>query len=339
MVENTRLIMEETAMSLQLFTDSSANLPVETVLEKGIQVIPLTLNVDGEEIVCFDPEETYDAEALYERMRRDEKLVLKTSMINQTAFETAFEPYLEAGDDILYIAMSSGISGTYHAACTAAEALRERYPQRTIVAVDTKGASLGEGFQALEAAQMRDQGMTAEEIQTYLQYRREEMRQHFMVDDLMFLKRGGRIRGGAAIAGTIIGLKPIMTANENGEIVLEKKIMGKKKALATLAGMFEAEWENRPDCLSAGIAHGGCREDAQTLASMIQQAHPQIEFTIVCYEPGTGAHVGPGTVALFYWGNRGGVKRLSVIPGIRAKLASEKENLHEKIEHVLKKDR
>lgn len=324
-------------ISLRIFTDSSANLPEEAIQKRNIGIIPLTLTVNGEEMLCYEPGGTFDGEAFYERMRVEDKLELRTSMINSAAFAAAFEPCLKAGDDILYVAMSSGISGTYFAGETAAQSLRAAYPERSILAVDTRAASLGEGLMVLEAADMRDRGVPAAEIADYLNARRGQMRQHFMVDNLMFLKRGGRISASAALAGTLLSLKPILTADAEGRIVLDKKIVGRKKALRMLVEIFEEGWLDAAENRRAGIAHGGCEEDALALAQEIRAGHPKVEFTVVCYEPGTGAHVGPGTVALFFWGQDREEKE-ALLASIRAKIAAEAAHIKSEIENKLHKD-
>ncbi len=324
-------------VSLQLFTDSSANLPEALIRERNIGVVPLTLLVNGEEMPCYEPGGDFDGEAFYERMRREDKLELKTSMINTAAFTAAFEPCLAAGDDVLYVAMSSGVSGTYFAGETAAKSLAQAYPGRAVVAVDTRGASLGEGLMVLEAADMRDRGCGVKEIADYLNARRTQMRQHFMVDNLLYLKRGGRISGSVALLGTIISLKPILTADAEGRIVLDKKIMGRKKALRALVDIFNENFADAPENLRAGIAHAGCAEDAQALADAICEAHPKVDFTIVCYEPGTGAHVGPGTVALFFWGGDREEKP-ALLASIRTKIVTEAANLKNEIESKLHRD-
>ncbi len=324
-------------ISLYIFTDSSANLPEELIRQRDIRVVPLTLSVDGEEMLCYDPAQPFDGEAFYARLRVEDKPVLHTSMVNATAFAEAFEPCLKAGADVLYVAMSSGISGTYFAGETAAVHLREAYPGRRIRTVDTRAASLGEGLMVMEAAELRDAGANADEIADHLTLRREKMRQHFMVDDLMFLKRGGRISASVALAGTLLSLKPILMADAEGKIVLDRKIVGRKKALRALADIFDEGYEALAENSRAGIAHGGCEADAAALAEAIRHKHPEVQFTIVCYEPGTGAHVGPDTVALFFWGPER-EERAALLASIRAKIAAEAANLKTGIENKLHRE-
>lgn len=324
-------------ISIRIFTDSSANLPEEVIRQRNIGVVPLTLTVNGTEMPCYEPDGGFDGEAFYKRMRADDKLELKTSMINSAAFLSAFEPCLEAGDDVVYVAMSSGISGTYFAGETAAEALRAKYPERSVLTVDTLAASLGEGLMVLEAAELRDGGTSAAEIASYLEARRSQMRQHFMVDDLKYLKRGGRISTVAALAGTLLSLRPILTADAEGRIVLDKKIVGRKKALIALGEIFDDGFADAPENCRAGIAHGGCEADAQALANAICARHPGVGFTIVCYEPGTGAHVGPDTVALFFWGH-GREEKAALLASIGAKIAAEAAHIKSEIGNKLHRD-
>lgn len=289
-------------MSLQIFTDSSANLAERILNERNIGVVPLTVSVGGKEMVCYEPGVPFDASAFYARIRADKKLELKTSMINTEAFLTAFEPHLAAGDDVLYIGISSGISGTYSSAVMAGKALRESYPDRRVAAVDTLGASLGEGMQVLEAADLRDKGQDADQIAAYLNRRRRQIRQYFVVDDLMFLKRGGRLAGSAALAGTIINLKPVLKADEEGRIVLDKKSFGRKRALNLLLEIFDAQYAAAPGNRRVGISHADSAGDAQALAKEIASRRPEAEITIADFEPCTGSHAGPGAVAVFFWG-------------------------------------
>ncbi len=289
-------------MALRIFTDSSANLPEEVLQERDIRVVSLTVNVGGEERLCYEPGASFDADGFYGRLREDRSIELKTSMINETTFAEAFEPCLAAGDDVLYVAMSSGISGTFSAGEAAVQTLSETYPERAAAAVDTRAASLGEGLQVLEAADHRDAGKSISAIVAFLNRRREQMRQFFLVDDLMFLKRGGRISGSAALAGTIVNLKPVLKGNEEGRIVLAKKTFGRRRALGMLVEIFEQGYAALTGNRAVGIAHAGSGEDAQWLKDNITSRFPETVFTIVGYEPGTGVHVGPGAVALFFWG-------------------------------------
>jgi len=288
-------------MSLQLFTDSSSNLFEQRLDERNIKAVSLTLSMNEDEILCYEPGVTFDSDAFFQRMREDDSLVLKTSMINTATFLNAFEPVLAAGDDVLYIAMSSGLSGTFSGGTAAANILKEKYPQRYVHAVDTRSATIGQGMLVLEAADLRDAGRSPEEIAAHIEWRRTEIHQHFMVDDLNFLKRGGRLSGSAAMAGSIMHLKPILKGDEEGRIVLDKKLFGRKKALSTLVDIFLENHTEGEDNRKVGISHTGSEEDAKQLASELRKFDPGLEIEIVPFEPCTASHVGPGAVGMFFF--------------------------------------
>ncbi len=289
-------------MSFSIFTDSSANLTTETLAALNIQVVSLTYTVNGDEYLCYDPDAVFDGDAFYAALR-DPGFHVRTSLINSSRFKTAFEQELSAGRDVLYLAMSSQISGTYQAAVTAAEELQPVYPDRKIEVLDTRAASLGEGLMVCRAAMMRDDGKSMEQIAAWVREAKTSVRQHFLVDDLQVLSRGGRISGAAAFVGSMLQIKPLMKG-EDGKIVLDCKVPGRKAALRTLADIFERTVVD-PASQTVGIAHGGCEKDALALRDMIAARHQIEDFMVVCYEPGTGAHVGPGTVALFFYGHEG----------------------------------
>lgn len=286
-------------MPFAIFTDSSANLTKETLGALDIRVVSLTYSVGGEEHLCYDPDAAFDGDAFYAALR-DPAYHARTSMINSETFKQAFRPVLAAGDDVLYLAMSAGISGTCQAAAAAAEQLAEAFPERHICVVDTKAASLGEGLMVCRAALMRDDGKSMDEVLAWVEQAREVVCQHFLVDDLQYLARGGRIGGVSALVGTLLQIKPLMKGVD-GKIVLDRKAPGRKKALKMLAEIFDQTVVD-PKSQTIGIAHGGCLDDAFALRDMIAAQHGVEDFMIVCYEPGTGAHVGPGTVALFFYG-------------------------------------
>lgn len=201
---------------LQLFTDTSANLPVALTKKHHITVIPFSYTVDGK-ATDYPDDTDFDGAAFYGAMR--EGAIVKTSMVSPALIEEYFERALSAGNDVLYVGMSGGISGTAHAAVIAAGELTEKYPARKIVTIDTYAASLGEGLQVLEAARMIEEGKSLEEIEKQLLTRRPHMCQFFTVDDLAYLKRGGRISSATALIGTVLSIKPILRGDETGHIV------------------------------------------------------------------------------------------------------------------------
>jgi len=286
-------------MSLAIFTDSSANLTKETIAALQLHVLSLTYEVNAEEHLCYDPEVEFDAEAFYTALKNPGYRV-RTSLINSTRFHTAFEQELSAGNDVLYLAMSAMISGTYQAAMSAREELMPIYPDRKISVMNTGAASLGEGLMVCRAALMREDGKTIEQISAWVEEARKVVRQHFLVDDLQFLSRGGRISGVAAFVGGMLQIKPLLKG-ENGQIVLNRNVPGRQMALRALADIFDKTVVDA-ESQTIGIAHAGSERDALKLRDMIAAKHQVHDFMIVDYEPGTGSHVGPGAVALFFYG-------------------------------------
>ena len=282
---------------LQLFTDTSANLPVALTKQHHITVVPFSYTVDGKE-TDYPDDADFDGAAFYGAMRRG--AVVKTSMVNPDLMANYFERALSQGDDVLYVGMSGGISGTAHAAALAAEELREKYPHAKIMTIDTYAASLGEGLQVLEAAELLRAGRSFEEVGDRILARRPHMCQFFTVDDLNYLKRGGRISGAAALVGSVLGIKPILRGDETGHIVSCGKVRGNKKAYAELADYFDKRALDKTARI--GIAHADNREGTDYLLGLLRERGFTGECLEVYYEPVTGAHVGPGTVALFFYG-------------------------------------
>ena len=282
---------------LKLFTDTSANLPAALLKQHHITVIPFSYTVNGREMVY--PEDTdFDGAEFYNAMR--DGAAVKTSMINPETAGRFFEAAMRAGDDVLYVGMSGGISGTAQAAAMAAVDLMDRYPERQIMTIDTYAASLGEGLMVLEAAQKAEQGMSCREVGEYLLTRRPHMCQFFTVDDLAYLKRGGRISGAAALVGTVLGVKPILRGDETGHIVACGKVRGNKRAYAELANYYDTRALDKSETI--GIAHADNPAGAEQVLALLREKGFAGECLTVCYEPVTGAHVGPGTVALFFYG-------------------------------------
>ena len=281
----------------KLYTDTSANLPLALLREYDIAVIPFSYTVNGM-AEDYNEETDFDGKAFYDAMRRGAEV--KTSMVNPATAAAFFERALAQGDDVLYVGMSGGISGTAHAAALAAEELREKYPRAKIMTIDTYAASLGEGLQVLEAAELLRAGRSFEEVGDRILARCPHMCQFFTVDDLNYLKRGGRISGAAALVGSVLGIKPILRGDETGHIVSCGKVRGNKKAYAELADYFDKRALDKTERI--GIAHADNREGTDYLLGLLRERGFTGECLEVYYEPVTGAHVGPGTVALFFYG-------------------------------------
>ena len=282
---------------IKLFTDTSANLPVSIIREYGIEVVPFSYTVNGKE-VPYSAETDFNGKAFYEAMRAGAEV--KTSMINVSDFMAAFEPWIAKGDAVIYVGMSGGISGTANSAKLAAEELLEKYPAAKIAAIDTYAASLGEGFLVIETAKMIERGDPFLKIVKKIELLRKNMCQFFTVDDLAYLRKGGRISGAAAVVGTVLNIKPILRGDENGKIVLCGKIRGFNKSMEALANKYdELVFDKTAD---VGIAHADNPEGAQRLEDILRTKGFSGELLKVVYEPVTGSHVGPGTIALFFMG-------------------------------------
>ena len=283
-------------MSFAVLTDTSGNLPSSLVRERKLGVIPFPYFFEGKEHTCLDSE-SFSGDDFYARIKGG--LAVTTSQISPQQYSDFFRPYIESGEDVIFVAMSSGISGSCNSARIGAVMLLEEYPARRIEIIDTRGASLGEGIIALLAADYRDQGMATGEAAQLLNRHVEQMFNVFTVDDLMHLRRGGRLSNLAAIVGMVLNIKPILKGNEEGKIVAFAKVRGRKKSIETLAAQYD-KLVAEPERQIVGIAQAGCRQDAELLASLLKKNHPPKEILVVEYEPVTGSHVGPGALALFF---------------------------------------
>ncbi|MDD6643195.1 MAG: DegV family protein [Faecousia sp.] len=286
-------------MSFAIMTDTAANLLSSHLTQREITAVPLEYFLDGTAHTCNAVDEI-DGEAFYASLGEKE---IKTAQSNPQRYMDVMEPILEKGRDILCITLSTGISGTYTSACIAADQLHEAYPERTVYVIDAKGASLGEGLLVLRACDCRDAGMSLKETAAAIEEMRERMCQVFTVDDLRFLRKGGRISGAVAFVGTLLDFKPLLKGDEDGRIVMTGKVRGKKRAITAMAEKYEAlVADAQEQCI--GIAYAGHYEDAKKLEELLKKNKPPREILTVCYEPVTGVHVGPGALALFFLGDK-----------------------------------
>ncbi len=283
-------------MSFVAITDTSGNLPNEQVQKADLKVIAFPYFINGKEYACLDSD-SFCGDAFYAQIKDGMKVT--TSQISPQQYSDFFEPWLQQGQDVVFVCMSSGISGSCNSARIGAQMLLEQYPERQIEVVDTLGASLGEGLVALEAARLRDEGLGAKEAAAQLRDLVQRMFNVFTVDDLMHLRRGGRLSNMAAIVGMVLNIKPLLKGNEEGKIVSFAKVRGRKKSIEELAARYD-KLVVEPEKQIVGIAEAGCKQDAAYLASLLNRNHPPKEILTVEYEPVTGSHVGPGALALFF---------------------------------------
>ena len=286
-------------MSYTVFTDGCSNLPGRILRELNIRVLPCSYVLDGEPGIYDGDIEAFDSHAYYDKLRAGAQM--KTSLLNSQLFMDYFRPELEKGQDVVYVGLSSGVSGTLQAAKIAAEELMEEFPERTVRVVDSLGAALGPGLLACRAADLRNEGKTANEAGEILDEEVKHLLQIFTVDDLNFLKRTGRVSGATAAIGTILNIKPLLWGDPTGHIVALSKCRGRKKSIEAILEIYRTRAIDAQN-QRIGITHGDCPEEAAYLAEKVCEICKPKELIVVPHEPFTGSHVGPGMLALFFFG-------------------------------------
>lgn len=280
-----------------IFTDSACDIKPELLQSWGVKYAGLTFRFesDGKELT----DEMIESVNFYNRMREGD--VAKTSAVNVENFKELFKPELENGNDILYIGFSSGLSTTYNSGRIACEELAEEYPDRKLIAVDSLAASAGFGLLIKLAADKKTSGASIEEVAEFAEKTRSNLCHWFTVDDLKYLKRGGRVSPTVAFVGGLLGIKPVMHVDDEGHLINVSKVRGRKAALETVAAKFgESALDN-----TAGpvyISHGDCLDDAKEVAAIIKHKHNVDVEIITDVGAVIGSHSGPGTLALFFLG-------------------------------------
>lgn len=291
---------ERLPMSFTILTDTSCNLPQELVDEYRLSMIPLRYFLEGVEHASYTDGKQADFQNFYAAMR--EGKVVTTTLASQTEAAAVAQECAQRGDDLLYLGFSSGISGTYNACSAAIAEVAAAHPERKMFSVDTKAASAGQGLLITYVARMRAEGKTIEECRDWAETHRLNISHWFTVDDLMFLKRGGRVSAVSAVFGTALAIKPVMHMDENGTLKVVSKTRGRKKAIASLADHFANSLSVMdPKEQTVYISHGDCLEDAQELAGILKDRYGINDPLITYVDPVIGAHSGPGTLALFYY--------------------------------------
>ncbi len=285
-----------------IFVDSSANLPEQIVKERGIKVITYYMNDGNGERPCYTEGVPFAeaAREFYAEMRKGADF--HTSLINEGRFVEALTPSLEAGKDVVVITIASGISGTYQQALAARKALAKTFPKRNVYVLDSANASLGQGLIALKAADLRDLGESAETGAEWVRNNVYTLNSYVTVEDLKFLRRSGRISMMTAIAGTILNIKPLIRADGGvtPKLAVYGKARGRRKAIGALVEAFD-KLVVRPEAQTIAIAHADCEEEALALADTLRH-HGANDILIEYYDLCTGSHIGPGTIALFFFG-------------------------------------
>lgn len=284
-------------MSYQIVTDSCCDFTEEMYRKLDLTVLPLTVTFRSQ---TYDDRNDDSLKDLYAGLQAGETAA--TAAANPESWANAFRSILDQGRDVLALAFSSGLSTTYQSAVIAAEELKESYPQRRIWVVDTLCASLGQGLLVWYACKKRDEGMELDALRDWVEENKLHLCHWFTVDDLMYLKRGGRVSAATALVGTMLSVKPILHVDDEGHLINVDKVRGRKASIAALAqkvGQLTQGYDNS----TMFISHGNCREDAEALAAMLKAQYGVQEVYINYVGAVIGSHSGPGTLALFFLGD------------------------------------
>ena len=284
-------------MPYQILTDSCCDFTKEKYEELGLVAVPLMVNYRGESFPDKNDDSLRD---LYAGLRAGE--VATTSAANPEQWTNAIEPFLQAGEDVLVLSFSSGLSTSYQSAVIAATDLREAYPERTILVVDSLSASLGQGLLAWYASRKRQEGASIDALAQWLEDNKLHLCHWFTVDDLMYLRRGGRINAATAVMGTMLSIKPVLHMDNEGHLISVGKARGRKasiQAMAQKAGELGRGYDNS----GMFISHGDCLEDAEYLSALLKRDYGVKEVYIGYVGAVIGSHSGPGTLALFFMGD------------------------------------
>lgn len=284
-------------MNYRIITDSACDFPAALLPQLDIDIVPLTLLFRGEE---WNDTTEEGLKTVYDGLRSGD--VASTAAINPDGWASSIEPVLASGKDALVIVFSSGLSTTYQSAVIAAQELEEKYPDRKIKVVDSLCASLGQGLFVWYACKHRDAGMSLEALANWCEDNKLHLCHWFTVDDLMYLKRGGRINAATALLGTVLNIKPVLHVDNEGHLISVAKARGRKASIEALAKkVAETALPGKNDVMF--ISHGDCVEDAQTLANILKEKYGVKEVVIGYVGAVIGSHSGPGTLALFFLGS------------------------------------
>lgn len=284
-------------MSYRITTDSTVDLSPARLRELDVPYVALHFLLEGRDIMDDMTEET--AKMLYDAMRQGK--VSTTSQATEEHFVDLWAPILENGEDILYIGFSSALSGTVNSSVIARQQLLEKYPERKIFIVDSLCASSGEGMLVEHAVALKQSGMELEDLYHEIENRKIKVHHWFTVDDLAYLRRGGRVSGAAALVASLLSIKPILNTNSEGKLIPRERVKGRRGAIKRL---YELMVEKIDQSASpyVNISHADCHEDALQLKQLIQEGYPDLPVNIYSIGAVIGSHSGPGTLALFFMG-------------------------------------
>ncbi len=291
-------------MAIRIFTDATCDLPASYALQRDLTILPMTVSLNGTEYhYTGDPvADGIDIKDYYDALRAGGSST--TAQVNVQVYVDAFTDAVKDGDECIYLAFSSGLSGSYQAACLAQKQVEETCPGKLFI-IDTLCASLGQGLLVHLALDKRDSGATAAEIVAYVEDLRLRLHHWFTVEDLMFLKRGGRVSGAAAVVGTMLAIKPVMHMDDEGHLIPVSKVQGRKRALKALVDKM-VELAPHATEYPIFISHGDCEQDAKFIADQVKKQIGADVYMTDFISPVIGAHSGPGTAALFFIADKPG---------------------------------
>lgn len=281
-----------------IMTDSCCDLDAAKVKELDLEVVPLSYDLEGK-THPNDPEKMTNAvlHHFYQKMREGSSP--KTTQVNPHSFKERLLKHLEKGSDVMYLGFSSALSGTYQSFCIAAKELKEKFPKRNIIAIDTLSASLGQGLLATYASKNRNSGMDLNKNANWCEKSKLKIAHYFTIDDLSTLRRGGRLSHGKALVATVLMIKPMLHMDDAGRLVPIGRAYGRKKALESLVAGIEKNIVN-PHDQEIYISHGDCLDEAEEVAKMIKEQYKPKNIYINMVGPVIGSHSGPGTISVFY---------------------------------------
>lgn len=283
-------------MSYTLFSDATLDLPMNLVEQLQVEVVPMAINLDGQEILHYPDERNLSIEDFYDALRVEKKS--STSQINPTTYVELFTPYLEKGEDILYVAFTSGLSGTYQSAMLASGMLEDDFPERKIYVVDSLCASVGLGFFMTLVGKKKQEGMSIDELKEWIIAHRKRIAHWFTVDDLFHLQRGGRLSFTEAMLGSALKIKPVISIDEEGKLYVENKVRGNKKSEEYMISKIIDTMDETERSLIIG--HGDCEDRALALKEKIVERTGLTEIHIAKIGPVIGSHTGPGMLAVTF---------------------------------------
>lgn len=288
-------------MGYKIVTDSSANLTDSQIKDYGIEILSLKYYINDREYDSYSKDIKTDYSEVYRLLR--EKAKISTSLVSREQCDKTIIPILDGGDDVLVLAFSSGLSGTYQNIENAASDYREMYPDRKVIVIDTLSASLGQGLIASYAVRLKNEGKTIDEVANWVEENKLSVCHIFTIDDLFFIKRGGRLSGAEAMLGALLGIKPLLHMADDGKLYPTGKIRGRKAAIEYLVNSVGEQGTDLKN-QEIFIVHGDCEEEAKYIEQQVKKLYGVKGAVINCIDPVIAAHSGPGTLSIFFMGEK-----------------------------------